>query len=53
MDDDVDDEYSYQRYDFDGASGFSFGGVKATYDENGDDDEDDGKDRAIQNTIHK
>lgn len=28
-DDYVDDEYSYQEYDFQGASGFSFGGVKA------------------------
>lgn len=28
-DDFVDDEYSYQEYDFQGASGFSFGGVKA------------------------
>lgn len=28
-DDYVDDEFSYQEYDFQGASGFSFGGVKA------------------------
>jgi hypothetical protein len=28
-DDFVDDEYSYQNYDFGGASGFSFGGIKA------------------------
>ena len=25
----MNDEYSYQNYDFQGASGFSFGGVKA------------------------
>ncbi|KAK3100617.1 hypothetical protein FSP39_022669 [Pinctada imbricata] len=42
--DDVDDEYSYQNYNFDGASGFSFGGVKATYDDDDDDDEDDDDD---------
>lgn len=28
-DDYVDDEFSYQEYDFQGAAGFSFGGVKA------------------------
>ncbi|XP_022321634.2 zinc finger protein 330 homolog [Crassostrea virginica] len=45
-DDDVNDEYSYQNYDFQGASGFSFGGVKADnldddYDDSDDDDYDD------------
>lgn len=48
-DDYVDDEYSYQEYDFQGASGFSFGGVKADViddesDDSDDDDEDDDDD---------
>lgn len=46
-DDYVDDEFSYQEYDFQGAAGFSFGGVKADvidYESDDSDDEDDDED---------